>query len=827
VYAALRPFAGSVAFVGVVAALGAPGVEGRSLPDPVGPSASPGVPLALHRHIDTPRLPVSEANEVIEETCLRCHSDRRRRGNLSLEDFDAGRAWASPDVAEAMVRKLRAGMMPPPGSRRPEEAVLQGLAATLESQLDSFAVANPNPGVRTFQRLNQAEYANAIGDLLGMRIDAAAYLPSDTKSANFDNIADVQLLSPTLLDAYLNGAAEIARLAVGDPNAIPEEATYTVPRLASQWEWVEGAPFGTRGGLSVVHTFPADGNYTFRIRLQPTPTGQLFGRTARDEAVEISVDGERVALIPVDRWTSQADPTGMEVRVDHTVHLRAGQHRVSAAFLPNFEGPVDDILAPVGHSLADTRIGLAYGVTTLPHLRDLVISGPYDATGVSDTPTRRRIFVCRPTAPDEEEPCARRILTRLATRAYRRPLRDDDVTDLMAFYRDAAAEDGFEHGVRMGLQAMLASPHFIFRIEDGEGAPDARGLVRLSQTDLASRLSFFLWGSVPDGELLALARDGRLADADVLEGQVRRMLADPAAARLGARFASQWLRLSDIEKVHPDPLVYPDFDQQLAGMMVEETERFFNALVADDASVLQLLTADWTVVNERLAAHYGIPGVAGPEFRRVTHVDPRRRGLLGQGSILTLTSHANRTSPVLRGKWVMEVLMGTPPPPPPPDVPDLDANEPAVDGRFLTVREQMELHRADPSCNSCHVFIDPIGLALENFDVVGRWRTRDAGNPVDASGELYDGTPLTGPGDLREALMARPEPLLRTFTENLMAYALGRRVEYYDMPTVRRIVADARDRDYAISAFVLGVVRSPAFQMRRTDDPTDDAADAG
>jgi len=776
--------------------------------------------LAAGNRISAPSLDYDEANEVIQRTCMRCHSDRMRRGNLSLAEFDAEQAWTAPTVAEAIIRKLRAGMMPPPGSSRPEDAVLQGLASTLEAQLDSFAVENPNPGVRTFQRLNQAEYRNTVRDLLTLEIDPKGYLPPDTKSANFDNIADAQLLSPTLMDAYLNAAAEVARLAVGDARAVPEEATYTVPRLASQWDWVPGAPFGTRGGVSAVHNFVADGDYTFSIRMQPIPTGQLFGSKARDEVVEISVDGERVALVPINRGMSQSDPTGMEIKVDTRVHLRAGPHRVSAAFLPRFEGPVQDVLSPVGHSLADTQIGASYGVTALPHLRDLIISGPFDVTGVSDTPSRELIFSCRPTGPSEELPCAERILTRLATKAYRRAVTEEEVQDLVAFYEEGAAEGGFEAGIRTGLQAMLASPWFIFRIERVDEDPNDDGLVRLSDSDLASRLSYFLWGSAPDAELVELAREEKLSEPEVLRAQVQRMLADPAAAQLGARFAAQWLRLSDIEKVHPDALTYPDFDQQLSEFMVEETELFFNYIVAEDRSVLELLTADWTFLNERLAAHYEIPGVAGPEFRRVGYPDARRRGLLGQGSVLTLTSHANRTSPVLRGKWVMEVLLGTPPPPPPPDVPDLEATEPAVDGRFLTVREQMEIHRADPSCNSCHVFIDPIGLALENFDVVGKWRTRDSGNPVDASGELYDGTPLNGPDDLRAALMSRPEPFLRNFTENLMAYSLGRRVEYYDQPTVRQVVERARARDLSISEFILGIVESPAFQMRNVE-PTD------
>lgn len=804
--------------VGLLAGVGAVLVVSAVEPGSAGPGPEIAPGMASFRSLSP-----DESNEVIREYCQRCHNDRRMSGNMSLADFDAARAYELAPTAERMIRKLRAGMMPPPGTERPDEATLQGLATQLETTIDSAAALRPNPGSRTFQRLNQAEYAASVRDLLALDIDPEGYLPPDTKSANFDNIADAQLLSPTLMDAYLNAAAEVARLAVGDPEAIPSEATYKVPRLASQTEHVEGAPFGTRGGLSVVHTFPADGEYRFRILLQPTPTGELFARTARDERLEISVDGERVALLEIDRWMSQSDPDGTEMETP-PVPIRAGPHRVSAAFLPTQEGPVVDVLSPIGHSLADTQIGLAYGITTVPHLRELRIGGPFEVTGVSDTPSRREIFHCRPTAPSEEQPCATRILNRLATKAYRRPVADDDLSDLMVFYREGHAQGGFESGIRTAIQAILASPHFLFRIEELARPTNVDGVYALADVDLATRLSFFLWGAPPDGELLAVARDGRLAEPNVLEAQVRRMLADPAAEALGTRFAAQWLRLSDIEKVHPDALRYPNFDTQLSEDLVEETVRFFNFLVEADRSVLELLTADYTFINERLARHYGIPGVAGDDFERVSYPGDHRRGLLGHGSVLTLTSHANRTSPVLRGKWVMEVLLGTPPPPPPPDVPDLDATSEAVDGRYLTVREQMELHRSNPSCNSCHSVIDPLGLALENYDVTGRWRIKDAGNPVDVRGELYDGTPLNSVQDLRAALLQRPEPFLRTFTENLMAYALGRRVEYFDMPTIRAITRRAAAEDHRLSAFILGVVESDAFRTKADAAVTDDAS---
>ena len=771
---------------------------------------------------DSRVLPVDESNEVIRQYCLQCHNDRRPVGGLSLTNFDVGQAHqeGSVEVAEAVIRKLRTGMMPPAGVRRPEGSELEGLFLSLEQRIDSAAALNPNPGSRTFQRLNQAEYARSIRDLLGLQIDAGAFLPPDTKSANFDNIADVQLLSPTLLDAYLNAASEVVRMALGDPHAVPSETTYNVPRLASQLEHVEGAPYGTRGGVSVVHVFPADAEYTFRVELHATPTGQMFGRTAPNEMIEISVDGERVALLQIDRWMTQADPTGLTM-ITPPIPVRSGARRLSAAFLPRIEGPFEDVIAPIGHSLADTQIGMAYGVTTFPHLRDLVVGGPFNVTGVSDSPTRRQVFTCRPTVASEATACAEGIIGRLATRAYRRPLRANDLRPLMAFYSQGAEEGGFEEGIRRSLQAMLASPHFLFRIEETAAAPSAGGNYRIADLDLASRLSFFLWGRLPDQELVTVAHEGRLSEPAELEKQVRRMLADPRAEAMGTRFAAQWLRLQDLDKVHPDALQFPDFHKQLAADMLRETELFFYGLVREDRSALELINADYSYVNESLARHYGIPGVVGPDFRPVQYADASRRGLLGHGSILTLTSHANRTSPVLRGKWVMEVLLGSPPPAPPPDVPELEASGDHQDGRSLTVREQMERHRDNPSCNSCHSTIDPLGLALENFDVTGRWRIRDSGQTVDPRGDLYDGTPLDGPADLRQALLQRPEPILRTFTENLMAYALGRRLDYYDMPTVRAITRTAAEQDYRMSAFILGVVNSPAFGMKSASSVSD------
>ena len=771
-------------------------------------------------HAQAPN-PTEAAQAVVEGTCQRCHNDRARYGNMSLEGFEVAAAHENPVLGEKMVRKLRAGLMPPAGGNRPDEAALAGLASTLETRLDAAAAANPNPGRRSFQRLNRAEYERSIHDLLALDVNAGAYLPLDTKSANFDNIADAQLLSATLMNGYLRAASDISRLAVGDPTASPIETTYKVTRWASQREQVEGAPYGSRGGVSVVHTFPADGDYVFRVSFHHETTGDLFGsgraalHTAeRPEQIEISVDGERATLLDIDRWMHVSDPGGVNLWTD-PIQITAGPHRVSAVFIRQFEGPAQDLISPHEWSLSSTSVANAYGFTSLPHLRDFAVRGPFDATGVSDTPSRARIFTCWPEPVDTERACAGAIVERLAGAAYRRPPTRATLEGLMALYDAGETEGGFEPGVRMALEGILASPRFVFRFE--EPPVDLRPTegFAIADHDLASRLSFFLWAGGPDTTLLQLANERRLSEPDVLAGQVRRMLRDPRAKALATRFAAQWLRLPDLDEMHPDVRTYPDFDEQLKAAMRRETELFFHHLVLEDRSLLELLSADYTFVNERLAKHYGIPDVIGPSFRRVEFTaDQPRRGLLGHASVLTLTSHADRTSPVLRGKWVMEVLLGSPPPPPPPNVPDIEETATAADGRLLSVRERMELHRASPACSSCHRMMDPIGLALEHFDVTGAWRIKDNGTAIDATGELYDGTPVRSAADLRTALLNRPIPFIRTFTENLMAYALGRRLEYYDMPAVRDIVHAAEASDNRLSAFVLGIVSSPAFQQK-------------
>jgi cytochrome c553 len=804
----------------------------------VGPGPMPAHPQTTNTAARPPQISpaLESAQGVVARTCAGCHNDRTRSGGVSLDSFDVGSAGQHGDITERMIRKLRAGQMPPPGSRRPDEAVLTGLADVLEAQADARG-SESAAGRRTFQRLNRAEYERSIHDLLALDVNAGEYLPLDAKSANFDNIADAQLLSPTLMQAYLTAAAEISRLAVGDRAATAREATYPVSRWTSQREHVEGAPYGTRGGASVVHTFPADGDYRVRVSFYHETTGALYGNgraalhtAGAPEQIEVSIDGARAALLDIDRWMNTSDPDGVNLRTE-PIAITAGPHRVSAAFIRRFEGPAQDLISPLDWSLASTSIADAYGITTLPHLRDMAITGPFTATGVSETPSRRKIFSCHPgTAPASPQRgtrdagprqmvCAREIVSRLASQAFRRPAAERDINALMSLYSKGAS-DGFEAGIRTALEGILASPRFVFRFEEPPAAARAGQVYALSDLDLASRLSFFLWATGPDDELLRVAEAGRLSKPAGLEQQTRRLLADRRSDVLASRFAAQWLRLQDLDKINPDVRIYPDFDEQLKTSMLRETELFFRYIVREDRPVGDLFSADYTFVDERLARHYGIPNVIGSQFRKVPYPDGRRQGLLGHGSILTLTSHADRTSPVLRGKWIMEVLLGTPPPPPPPNVPDLEATAEAEDGRLRTVRERMEQHRANPACASCHRMIDPIGLALENFDVTGAWRIKDNGTPVDAAGALYDGTPVAGPADLREALLKRSRVLVQTFTENLLTFALGRRLDYGDMPAVRGIVRQAETQNQRLSAFVLGIVKSPAFRMKGAEPAT-------
>ena len=773
-------------------------------------------------------LTTAEQTALVKQYCAGCHSDRAKAGGLSLAAFSAADAAINVETTEKMIRKLRAGMMPPAGAKRPEGNALLELVAALEQRVDRAAALNPNPGFRPFQRANRAEYARAVRDLLAIAVDVNAFLPPDTISNDFDNVADSQTLSPTLMEGYLRAASQISRLAIGDRNASATSVTFKVPRAKSQMAHVDGAPIGTRGGVSEVHLFPADGDYVFKAALHYEPLGGLVGRATMammnlKEVIEVSIDGERVALLELNSRMSESDANNNLEPQTPPIHVKAGPHRVSAAFIQNFEAIADDLVMPLENTLADVSIG--QGITLLPHLRELRVIGPSRVTGISDTPSRRKIFSCRPTTSDEEAACAREILKRLAIQAFRSPVTADEVEALVAFYQEARSRSDFETGIRLGLQAILASPRFVFRFEEAPATIRPGQSYRISDDDLASRLTYFLWGTMPDADLLTLAANRTLRAPGVVEKQVKRMLADRRSEALATRFAAQWLRLQDLDKVSPDYLQYPQYDDRLAAGFRRETELFFESLVREDRSLLDLITADYSFVDERVAQHYGIPNVTGPHFRRVALPD-NRRGILGHGSILVLTSNADRTSPVYRGKWVMEVLLGSPPPPPPPNVPELDEVKPTSSGRTLSVRERMEEHRKNPTCNSCHRVIDPLGLALENYDPTGAWRIKDNEVAVDPVGVLYDGTRVEGPASLREALLRHKDAVVLSFTENLMTYALGRRVETYDMPAIRTIVKDAARNGYKMSAFINGVVRSAAFQMGRAPAADVRAADA-
>jgi hypothetical protein len=765
-------------------------------------------------------MAVDAQNKLVAQNCASCHSERMKAGQLVLAGFDAATIADRPDVAEKMIRKLRTGMMPPPGARRPDAATTKAFLDALETKMDAAAARNPNPGWRPFQRLNRAEYRNAVKDLLGIDVDVNAFLPPDTISRGFDNVADVQAFSPTLMESYLRAASSISRLAVGDRSASNTSVTYKIGRTGSQMRHVDGAPMGTRGGVSVVHTFPADGEYSVKVSLHNEPLGGIYGRTTMatmdiKEQIEVSVNGERAALLDLNVRMSETDPkNSLEIKTP-PIHIAAGPQRISAAFIQRFDGPVDDLLVPLENTLADVNI--SFGVTALPHMRDMTILGPFNVTGVSDTISRRMVFACRPTSAKEEETCAADIVKGLTSRAFRGAATPDDVQDALAFYEKGRKTGDFESGIRMALQSVLMSPRFLFRLEQGPVVVKASSAYRLSDQDLASRLSFFLWGTAPDADLLKAASLGALRTGPGLEKQVRRMLSDRRSEALSTRFAAQWLRLQDLEKIHPDYLLFPQYDDTLAQAMLRETELFFDSIVREDRPVLDLLTADYTFVNERLAKHYNIANVTGSEFKRV-QLPEYRRGLFGQGSILTLTSVADRTSPVQRGKWVMEVLLGSPPPPPPPNVPALDDTKAAIGGKNLTTRERMEEHRKNPACTSCHKVIDPLGLALENFDATGAWRIKDNEVAIDSVGDLYDGTKMEGPAGLRQAILKHSDVFLLSFTENLMTYALGRRVEYADMPAVRAIIRDASASNNRMSSFILGVVNSGAFRMAKPDN---------
>jgi hypothetical protein len=751
---------------------------------------------------------------LLDRYCVTCHIQKaKERGTvpIALDNVDLSRPSANAELWEKVIRKLRAGAMPPPGSSRPDQTSVHEFVASLETALDHAAEAAPNPGHPLVHRLNRTEYANAIRDLLSVEIDAAALLPPDDSAFGFDNMSEALGFSPLLQERYVAAAMKIGALAVGDPRVSPSSETYRIRQDLSQDQHIEGMPLGTAGGTRVVHNFPVDGNYTFEAKLYRTNLNIVRGLESRHD-VEFTVDGQRVHAAAIggsdDLESLFQKPTetgdAVEARLRFRVPVKAGPHAVTVAFIQEPKAAHAGRLQGYIRSSVDN-----FDWSGQPHIQTLVITGPFDGTGPGDTPSRRRIFVCHPANTAGEAPCAKQIISMLARRAYRRPVTAADEQRIMSFYETARREYGFEAGIEAAVQRILASPQFILRIEH-DPAP---GVVhRVTDIELASRLSFFLWSSIPDDELLKVAAEGGLKRPGTLDREVRRMLSDPKSSALVDNFAGQWLQLRNVRNVLPNSDLFPDFDDNLRQSFRRETEMVFDSIIREDRNVLDLLTADYSFINERLARHYGIPDIYGSHFRRVTITDPARRGLLGQGSILAITSHAERTSPVLRGKWVLENILGMPVPPPPPDVPPLKERTEGEKPR--TMREQIVEHRANPVCATCHKMMDPIGFALENFDAVGSWRSRESDLEIDASGELADGTQVNGVVELRQALTRDPELFVGTFTEKLLTYALGRGIDYRDMPAVRKIVRQAMPANYKFSAIVMGVVQSTPFQMR-------------
>jgi len=770
---------------------------------------------------------------VVRSYCAGCHNQRLRTGGLAFDALDMSDVGTRPDVWEKVFQKLRMGAMPPPGQPRPGKPALDAFIAWLETQLDLSAERDPNPGrTGSVHRLNRFEYRNAVRDLLGLDIDVDALLPVDDADKNgFDNVATMLSVSPTLLERYLSAARKLSRLALGIPPVGPTTDTYKAPLLLDQnVATSDELPFGSRGGFAVRHYFPVDGEYVLKVRLRRQLYDYVVG-LGSPHRIEVRVDGERILASTVGGAATGApppasfvgevfgDPTwekyalGADAGLETRFRARAGSRIVGVSFLSRLASAEDGVQPPKGTSRLEERDEMLEGN---PAVDSLAIDGPYSVDGPGDTPSRRAILRCSPASTDAEAACARQILSTLARRAYRRPVMESEIGILLRFFEDGRKEGSFDSGLQFGIERILADPNFFFRIERDPANVAPNTTYRLSDLEMASRLSFFLWGSVPDDELLDVAASGRLKDAAVLDQQVRRMLASPRArAALVDNFVAQWLQLRPLRSATPSDADYPDFDDNLREAFRQETNLFVASTLEEDRSVTTLLSANYTFVNERLARHYQIPNVHGTRFRRVTFDDDERRGgLLGHGSILTVTSYPNRTSPVLRGKWLLENVLGTPPPPPPPDVPSLP--ERGEGGKAVSVRERLEQHRKNPVCANCHAPMDPLGFALEHYDGIGAWRTREAGSPVDSSGTLPDGSRVDGLKGLRELLVSRHEQFAAALTEKLLSYAIGRGLEYYDLPAVRRIVREAAPDDYRWSSLVLGVVRSVPFQMRRS-----------
>jgi len=785
-------------------------IKTRSLARLFGMTAIAAVAAVLLQAAAQP-LPDSIAahRSTIDQYCVACHNDALLTANLSLQGLDIANLNDNGVLWEKVLRKLRNREMPPAGMPRPDPDTYNALVAYLDSERNRIAEVDPNPGRTTLHRLNRTEYANAIRDLLTLEIDSAEMLPADDIGYGFDNIGDVLTVSPLLLERYLSAAAKISRLAIGDTSLPVAYETYEVPKGLVQLNRMnEGMPFGSRGGLSVRHHFPVDGEYEFSVRLATGRYDQILG-LERDRQLDLRLDDQRVDLFTIEAtqfagMSVHGEGPTADSHLQIRVPVKAGTRSVTATFLK-------DTVIPEGIQIRAREAAFFEGVGRLS------ITGPYEIEGPGTTASRERIFICRPEAANEEEACAEEIITTLARRAYRRPINADDLPQLMDLYSNAAAGGGFENGVRMALQKILVSPEFIFRMEFDPPDTEPGDAYAVSDLELASRLSFFLWSSIPDDELLRLAENNQLSDAEILEQQTRRMMADPKSKSLVSNFAGQWLFLRNIARVQPDPVAFPNFDENLRHALQRETELLVESMVQEDRSVVDILDSDYTFLNERLADHYGIEGVYGSEFRRVNLEDDARRGLLGQASILTVTSYPNRTAPTIRGKWVLEQLLGTPPPPPPPNVPSLAEDE---NTRVLSMRERMEQHRANPACAVCHKMMDPLGFALENFDGLGRWRdtTGELDAQIDSSGILPDGTNFDGPMGLREVLLSKQDLFVETFTERLLTYALGRGVEHYDLPMVRKITREAADDNYTWSSIITGIVRSVPFQMRRASD---------
>ena len=771
----------------------------------------------------------SAERALLDRYCVACHNERMRVADLTLDTADVADVGAHPAIWEKVLRKLRAGAMPPAPRPRPDAAAYEGFTAWLETELDAAAARNPDPGrTDTFHRLNRSEYHNVIRDLLDLEVDVAALLPADDGSYGFDNIAGVLGISPTLLERYLSAAKKISRLAIGRPAPSATAETFRLTADLTQDVRVDGLPFGTRGGTRFEFTFPEDAVYGIRVELSRDASGTLkpFDTPHR---LEVSLDGEPLETFTVGEPPPPGPRTSPEYReylarqraVDDgwevRAPVRAGPHTVQVTFHQKTSAYAETLRQPFLRPYTSITGG---DTRYQPYVGSVTVAGPFEASGArpaEGTPSRDRIFVCRPAsvAAADQTACAREIFSTLARRAYRRPATERDLAVLLDFYARGRAEGGFEAGIELGLRRLLASPEFLFRVERDPAGAAPGAPYRVPDVELASRLSFFLWSSIPDDELLELAAAGTLHRPEVLEAQTRRMLADPRADALVENFAGQWLYLRNVRALTPDEDLFPDFGEALRRSFQRETELFFASVLREDRSVLDFLTADYTFVNERLARHYGMPNVYGSHFRRVNLSDASRRGLLGHGSILAATAYPTRTSPVLRGKWVLENLLGTPPPLPPPDVPSLE--ETTGDGAALSMREAMEQHRANPVCASCHRLMDPPGFALEQFDAVGRYRTRNEANaPIDASGVLPDGTAFEGAAGLREALLGRPDLFVTTLTEKLLVYALGRGVEHHDAPAIRAITREAAADGHRFSSLILGVIKSPPFQMRRT-----------